>query len=175
MSDRECRDARRRLARDGLRSAHLDACAACGEFARALAAVDASLAIDERFAARSTLPPALLARISGAARVARRERTRGGRILEFALRAAAVAAVLVAVALVFPVSLEAAEFQPPAVPTIGIDVSAAVAERIASLREFDAQMPDIDPDLGNDLVAALATGAGILLGAGLLMVRRTAR
>ena len=98
---------------DGARDeGHAATCAACVRFAASLATTDAALAGAARAAGQAKLPTNLRARILAARGAAAAPPPRG-RLLEFALRAAAVAAVLLAGWIVVPGSLEAAELAPP--------------------------------------------------------------
>jgi hypothetical protein len=133
---------------------------------RCLDAVDAALDAARRDAASSKLPAALRARIVAATRPVERPAPRG-RLVDFVLRAAAVAAAIAAVAYVMPVSLEAAEFDASPLAELNARLSTSVTE----------QLPRIDLG-GDDLPDAalpLAGAAILLVGAGLVLVRRGSR
>lgn len=158
MTDRTCDAARKALLGGRRDEAHLAACVACTRFAAALSATDSALARDGREAASAPLPPDLRARIlrrSGSPDAARPR----GRLLEFALRAAAVAAVLVAGWTAVPASLEAAEIAAPEFP---IDALGALPVPVGLPRfESLAEAPDVPDD---------APWTGISLAAGALLV-----
>ena len=166
-------DATRALLLDGRREeAHLPSCSACADFARSLATTDAALAADAAAALRAVLPSVLRARIVGATRTSRASYPRG-RLLEFALRAAAVAAVLVVGWSVVPVSLEAAEFDPRDVsfPSLRGLVPVAVVPESLELPRF-ADLADA-PDVPDDAPwAAAAVTAAVLLALGVTATRR---
>ena len=133
-----------------------------------LDAVDAALEGARRDARAAPLPPALRTRILATAAAARAPR---GRMLDLALRAAAVAAAAGAVFFVAPVSLEAAEFD--ATPLV--EWNARIAESVArSVPAFDApraSVAAIDPGA----VLPLAAAAILLAGAGLWVARAERR
>ena len=131
---------------------------------RSLDAVDAALENARRDAHAASLPPALRARILGAAAPATPPR---GRLLDLALRAAAVAAAAAAVFFVAPVSLEAAEFDATPLVEWNARIADSVARRIPAL---DAA-PVSSLSIGAGEAALLAAAAVVLAGAGLWLVR----
>lgn len=105
MSRDACSAARTALVAGESADAHLGACAACRTFVARLGRVDGALAAAAAAAASSPLPSALRARIVAAAAPAPPR----ARLLDFVLRAAAVAAVLLAGAWMAPADVLAAE------------------------------------------------------------------
>lgn len=145
MSGTPCREARRAVVAGADASAHLSRCAPCRAFAARLAAVDGSLGAAAEESRIAPLAPALRVRILAAAAPAPATARPRGRILDFLLRAAAVAAVLVGAAWYAPEPLLAAEdglvvFTPP---DLGIDRAlAARVEALATLAEAaPAELP----------------------------------
>jgi hypothetical protein len=134
--------------------------------------VDRALADDAAAAASSALPPALRARIVAAAFPAAAPAPRG-RILDFALRFAAVAAVVVAAVWVSPVPVQAAELAPPSLPDLrrviadGIDLPSLDWVKVPPLPQAQAD----DTDFGV-VAAALGGLAAILLAGGFALRRR---
>jgi hypothetical protein len=129
-----------------------------------LDAVDAALEGARRDARAATLPPALRARILAAAAPARAPR---GRLLDLALRAAAVAAAASAVFFVAPVSLEAAEFDTTPLVEWNARIADTVARSIPALDGAPASVASIGAGEG----AFLALAALLLAGAGFWFVR----
>lgn len=165
MTDRTCGAARTALLDGRPDEAHLAACAACARFAAALAATDACLLRDGRDAAGAALPPALRARIVRRNGSGESQRPRG-RMLGFALRAAAVAAVLLAGWTAVPASLEAAEIGPPEFP-VGALASLPVPVGLPRFESL-ADAPNVPEDAP---WTGIALAAGTLLVAGLAFAR----
>jgi hypothetical protein len=137
---------------------------------RSLDAVDAALDDERRGAPEMQIPPALRARILAATRPARTPAPRG-RMLDFVLRAAAVAAAFAAVLLVAPVTLEAAEFDPAPL----VDLNARISDSLARhLPEFDAADASLS-SVPADSTWPLALVAAALIPAGLWLARREGR
>ena len=139
-------------------SVHVAACAECRAFAARVARVDRSLAVAARDAASSKLPPALRATIvAGSRRAAAAAPPPRGRLLDLALRAAAVAAVLVGGAWLIPQPLLAddavlADLQ---IPSMGL--SEAITARISTLpRLADTEPPDVPGGPAPMAIAAAA-------------------
>ncbi len=133
---------------------------------RSLDAVDAALGAAQRGAREASLPPALRARILAAAAPAPR-----GRLLDFVLRAAAVAAAVAAVFFVAPVSLEAAEFDTSPLVEWNARITSTVVGTLPSLDVPHATAESI----GTTPVWPLALAAVALAGAGVWLVRRERR
>jgi hypothetical protein len=136
---------------------------------RHLDAVDAALDAARREAASAQIPPALRARILAAARLRETEAPRG-RLLDFALRAVAVAAGIAAVAVLLPVPLEAAEFDANAFADLNARIAASVSEHLPRLDVGGAALPD-----AADAALPLGVGAAVLVVAGVLLARRGGR
>ena len=133
---------------------------------RSLDAVDAALEDARRGARSARVPPALRSRILAATAPAPR-----GRLVDFVLRAAAVAAAAAAVLLVAPLPLEAAEFD--ATPLV--EWNARIAGSVArSIPAFDASPASVAA-IGAGGTALLAAAAIVLAGAGLWLVRAERR
>jgi anti-sigma factor RsiW len=154
--------------------AHATTCPACHGFAAALASTDAGLAADAAAAGRGPLPADLRARILAAASASPSPR---GKLLDFALRAAAVAAVLLVAAAAAPVSLAAAPFpDEPAEMLFGVDLLPS-----SGLAAYSPRVPRLDDlvaaaDAADDLpTIPVAATAAALLAAGLLLLRRRVR
>ena len=133
---------------------------------RSLQAVDAALDAARHDAAVAKLPAALRARIVAAALPLERPAPRG-RLVDFVLRAAAVAAAIAAVVYVMPESLAAAEFDASPLADLNARISTSVTEHLPQIDLGDADVP------GG--VLPLAGAAVVLVGAGLLLVRRGSR
>jgi hypothetical protein len=138
---------------------------------RRLEAVDAALESARREARDAALPPPLRARILAATRRGAESSTPPARppralLVDFALRAAAVAAVFAAALLVAPVSLEAAEFD--AKPLV--EWNARLADAVTR------SLPSLDVDDAADLPAGVewpvAAASAALVAAGLWFARR---
>jgi len=133
---------------------------------RSLDAVDAALEDARRGARSARVPPALRSRILAATAPAPR-----GRLVDFVLRAAAVAAAAAAVLLVAPLPLEAAEFD--AAPLV--ELNARIAETVArNLPALDAGPASI-PAIGAGDAWPLAAAAMLLAIAGVWLVRSERR
>jgi hypothetical protein len=133
---------------------------------RRLEAVDAALEEARRDAREAAIPPRLRARILAATR--RAPPAPRARLVDFALRAAAVAAVIVAGLSFMPAPLEAAEFD--ARPLV--EWNARFADAVSNhLPELPAPMPELSADLAWLLAAASAA----LVFAGLRLARGRVR
>lgn len=179
MSRSPCHAARAALLDGRDDGAHVSACAACRAFAADLARVDAALTGQGRAATSSALPSALRARIVAASRAAVPARVAGPApvrarvlVLDWSLRAAAVAAVLVAGAWVVPQTLFAGESSEPSFELPSLGVGEAFADRVAALPRLAAN-PGV-PDTGDPL--PLAGAAAVLFAAAWFVTasRRTA-
>jgi hypothetical protein len=133
-------------------------------------AVDAALESARRESRESTLPPALRARILAAVRPAAAPEPRG-RVIDFVLRAAAVAAAFAAVLLVMPMKLEAAEFDAQPLLDLNDHLATLIADRLPPL---DLEATRI-PELAGDMAVPLAGVAVALIGCGLWFLRRERR
>jgi hypothetical protein len=130
-------------------------------------AVHAALESARRAAGETTLPPALRARILAAARPAPALEPRG-RLIDFVLRAAAVAAAFAAVLLVMPLELEAAEFGAQPLLDLNDELAASIADRLPPL---DLEASRI-PEFAGDAALPLAGVAVALVACGLVFLRR---
>ncbi len=130
-------------------------------------AVDAALESARRAAGETTLPPALRARILAAAEPAAAPEPRG-RLIDFVLRAAAVAATMAAVLLVMPNELAAAEFDPRPLLDFNDHIAASIAHRLPPL---DLEASRI-PQFAGDAALPLAGVAIALVVCGLIFLRR---
>jgi hypothetical protein len=135
---------------------------------RRLHAVDAALESARREARDARLPPTLRARILAATRPVASATPRA-RLVDLALRVAAVAAVFAAALLAAPVSLEAAEFDARPLVEWNARLADAVTRSLPVLDVADAtDVPD-----GVEWSAVAASVA--LVAAGLRLARRDAR
>jgi hypothetical protein len=134
---------------------------------RSLDAVDAALEEARQGARDSTLPRPLRARILAAAAPAPPR----GRVLDFVLRAAAVAAAAAVVFVVAPVRLDAAEFDPSPLVEWNARLAASVARGLPAL---DAPREAV-ATIGAVPAWQLAAAAVALAGAGAWLVRREGR
>jgi len=171
MSPGTCTIARQALL-DGDRHGaadHVAGCTACAAFARRLTSVDAMLGVDAETAAGAALPTALRTRIAAAVRRAdRRTASPGARMIELAVRFAAVAAVLVAAFVALPSELRAGE----------LDLS-RLTEFESRVRAVVTEPPELAwPAMKSPLPGApvespwvLAGSATVLLAAGWLALR----
>lgn len=133
-------------------------------------AVAAALERARREARESELPPALRARILAAARKTPAPEPRG-RVIDFVLRAAAVAAAFASVLLVLPVKLEAAEFDAGPLVELNDRLATSIAGRIPPLDLESTQIPQFT----GDAALPLAGVALALVGCGLWFLRRERR
>lgn len=176
MNENRCGAVRRELLRGRRDAAHLDDCSACAGFAASLASVDALLDLERAAAARSGLAPSLRDRI-----LVRRgvpspagPRSRRAGLADAALRAAAVAAVVLVGIAAVPPTLLAQEFADVPLMTVTVDVLSA--DRLAAYR-----LPRLDdladaPRFADDVpIWAAAAGAAALFAAGLALAVRRGR
>ncbi len=133
---------------------------------RRLDDVDAALESARRETADAALPPALRARILAAARPTAALPPRL-RLVDVALRAAAVAAVVAAGLTVMPTSLEASDFDAKPLVEWNARIADAVAERLPRL--------DVAPEIGTDAAWPFAAAAAALVVGGVLLARRGGR
>ena len=134
---------------------------------QALRAVDDALAAARSAAAEAKLPNALRARILAATgRVA--QPAPRGRMIDFVLRAAAVAAAILAVMFVMPPPIEAAEFDPAPFLEWNARVGETVAGHLAAIEVTDAGLAATDPHVA----WTLGLFALLLVGVGLRFARR---
>lgn len=136
--------------------------------------VDAALDAARRAAASTRLPPALRARILAATRPAEAPAPAPAprtRVIDFVLRGAAVAASIAAVVLVAPLRLSAAEFDANPLAALNERLTTSVAERLPRLDLGTSALPGA----AEDAALPLAAAAAVLVGAGLVAVRRGAR
>lgn len=135
---------------------------------RSLDAVDAALEDARRDAHASSLPAALRARILADAAPAPAPR---GRVVDFVLRAAAVAAAAAVVFVVAPVRLEAAEFD----TTPLVEWNARVADTVVrTIPAFDAPRASVAA-IGSATLWPFAAAAVLMTCAGLWLVRTERR
>jgi hypothetical protein len=137
-------------------------------------AVDAALEAEARAARAAKLPPALRVRILAARCDVAEPLPRRGRILDFALRAAAVAASVAAVALLLPDSLAAAEIDVAPLAEWNSRISAVVKDRLMPVdiaTDFASPLPRWDPGLSLPLLGAAAA----LVAGGMFLLRRERR
>jgi hypothetical protein len=137
---------------------------------RSLDDVDVALEAARRDASTTRLPSALRARILAASRAAAPAPSRG-RLLDFALRGAAVAAAFASVLLVAPLSLEAAEIDVRPLGEWNARLADSVARHLPSLDADDGFLPDWSR--GADW--AVAGAAVALVGSGLFLLRQESR
>jgi len=130
--------------------------------------VDAALDAERRAASDARLPPALRARILAATRRAKNPPPRA-RLVDLALRAAAVAAGVVAGLTLLPTSLEAAEFDAQPLVEWNARLADAVATRLPMLDAVEI------PDVPSGGAWSAAAAAVVLVAAGFALLRREAR